>query len=219
MKDTFFWEQFDSIPVVGILRSIPMAQTEKVAELYEEAGLTTLEITMNSAGAAETIAALVKTHGDKLNIGAGTVCTMEDLDKALSAGAKFIVTPILHKKIIKACVANQIPVFPGAYTPSETYKAWSLGASMVKVFPATQLGPAFIKDVLAPLNQIKLLPTGGVTLENFTDYLEVGAKGLGMGSSLFPKHLIQNGQWDALKHHFQTVVQKYQQFQEQKSQE
>ncbi len=215
MKNSFSWEQFDSMPVVGILRSIPMALTEQVAELYRGAGLSTLEITMNSAGAEETIAALDNTYGDRLNVGAGTVCTLEDLDKALAAGAKFIVTPVFHKKIIKACVENNTPVFPGAYTPSEIYKAWSLGAGMVKVFPATQLGPTYIKDVLAPLNQIKLLPTGGVTLENMIDFLQAGAMGLGMGSSLFPKHLIENELWDALKHHFESVVQKYRQYQEQ----
>jgi 2-dehydro-3-deoxyphosphogluconate aldolase / (4S)-4-hydroxy-2-oxoglutarate aldolase len=209
MNNEFSWEAFNKVPVVGILRNIAREQVELLAKPYFEAGLTTLEITMNSEGAEETIAQLVRNYSGKLNIGAGTVCTMEELNAALSAGAGFIVTPILNEEVIHACVEKKIPVFPGAYTPTEIYKAWAMGASMVKVFPATQLGPGYIKDILAPLKQIKLIPTGGITLENFTGFLKAGAKGVGIGSHLFPPGLINEGRWDELHRFYSAFVQKF----------
>src|SRR5690606_18081736 len=105
---------------------------------------------------------------------------------ALDAGAQFVVTPITDEEVISACVERDIPIFPGAYTPTEIYKAWSLGASMVKVFPASKLGPDYIKEVLAPLQQIHLMPTGGVGLENMEAFYKAGAKGFGIGSQLIP---------------------------------
>lgn len=196
---SFSWSRFEQMPIVGILRNFPVDLMDSLAATYAEAGLTNLEITMNSVGVEETIAFLSQKFGDKLNIGAGTVCDTKDLQKALAAGAQFIVTPILDEEVINACVRQGIPVFPGAYTPTEIYKAWKLGASMVKVFPASKLGPEYIKEVLAPLNQIKLMPTGGVTLDNCTDFLKAGAKGLGMGGQLFPKDLIETQQWPQVK--------------------
>lgn len=206
MRQLFSWERFNAVPVIGILRNFPKPLVEELASRYCESGLTTLEITMNSGEAVATISSLVKTFHNRLNIGAGTVCTRKDLDLALDAGAQFIVTPILDKGVIKACLKKKIPVFPGAYTPTEIYKAWSLGADMVKVFPATALGPGYIKEVLAPLAQLKLIPTGGVSLENFTDFLQAGAKGVGMGSHLFPRHLIENGCWEELGEFFSAFV-------------
>lgn len=212
MNNLFSWEAFLKIPIVGILRNIALAKTDILSRHYLDAGLTTLEITMNSEAAAETISSLNADYGDQLNIGAGTVCTLKDLDKALKAGASFIVTPITDKKIIKECVSNKIPVFAGAYSPTEIYKAWKWGASMVKVFPAGNQGPAYIKEILAPLNDIKLLPTGGITIHNFSDFLKAGAHGLGMGSHLLPKDLIENNQWEALSEHLSGFVKKYNAF-------
>lgn len=212
MSELFSWKAFERIPVIGILRNMPRKQIETLSGLYLKAGLSTLEITMNSEGASETISSLVKSFGGQLNIGAGTVCTPDDLDRALGAGAQFIVSPIVQEEVIQECVRQNIPVFAGAFTPTEVYKAWQLGASMVKVFPASQLGPAYIKEVLAPLNQIKLLPTGGVTIDNFTDFLSAGARGVGMGSNLIPTHLVQNEQWAELSLFLSGFVRKYNSF-------
>ena len=202
----FSWEKFNALPVVGILRNFPAAQTDTLAARYADAGLTCLEVTMNTEGAAETIARLGETFAGRLNIGAGTVCTRQDLDKALGAGAAFIVTPILAGTVIKTCVRKGIPVFPGAYTPTEIYQAWSMGAHMIKVFPASGLGPAFIKEVLAPLDKLKLMPTGGVGLDNFEEYLRAGAAGLGIGSGLFPRDLVKEERWDELSGLFARFV-------------
>lgn len=204
-----FTEKFYRLPIVGIMRNIPGQLAESIALCYAEAGFTSLEITMNSAGAAETIAALANTHGSRLNIGAGTVLNLTDLDSALNAGATFIVTPVLVEEVISACKAQQIPIFPGAYTPSEIYRAWQLGATAVKVFPAGKLGPGYLREVLAPLNNLKLMPTGGITPDNFTDYLAAGACAVGMGNYLFPPQLVENARWDELKALYAHLIQSY----------
>jgi len=164
---------------------------------------------MNSANAAKDIAGLVELYGDELNIGAGTVCTLPDLEKALKAGAQFIVTPIVNDDVIKACVAANIPVFPGAYTPTEIYKAWLLGATMIKVFPATKLGASYIKEVLGPMDYLKLIPTGGINFDNFADFFNAGATGVGIGSHLFPKNVLENNDWEKLSKIFSSFTTKY----------
>ncbi len=167
---------------------------------------------MNTPEADTMIRAARQQYPDTLNVGAGTVCSEADLALALAAGAQFIVSPVVNKKVLKACVKEGVPIFPGAFTPSEIYKAWSLGASMVKVFPTTQLGPGYIRDIKAPLNQIKLLPTGGITLHNMSDFLQAGASGFGIGSHLFDKQLIDEKNWDGLKNHFQLFIDRFQAF-------
>lgn len=122
---------------------------------------------------------------------------------ALETGAQFIVIPILDEEVVKSAVTKKIPIFPGAYTPSEIYKAWSLGASAVKIFSATQLGVQFIKDVSGPLGQIKVLPTGGVTIGNIKSFFEVGA--VGMGSSLLNNQLIGEGDFKDLEDYFRKI--------------
>ncbi|MDF9797562.1 2-dehydro-3-deoxyphosphogluconate aldolase/(4S)-4-hydroxy-2-oxoglutarate aldolase [Catalinimonas alkaloidigena] len=208
MSKPFSWKRFNEIPIVGILRKLPASKLDKVVKLYQQSGLTTLEITMNTDGADEMIRQISEAFPN-LNIGAGTVCNESDLQKALNAGASFVVTPILDERIIHACNEANVPIFPGAFTPSEIYKAWSAGAQMVKLFPAGLLGPKYIKDVLAPLDQIKLIPVGGVDLQNFTDFLDAGASGLGLGSQLFLKDAIQNNEWKTLEKHFMAFVDKY----------
>jgi len=209
MNKTFSHDLLTGMPLIGIMRNLPEQHVKTIAEKYYKAGLTCLEITMNSPNACEQIADLAAFYAGKLNIGAGTVCSMDDLEKALKSQAQFIVTPIINEDVIKACVHENIPVFPGAYTPSEIYKAWSLGATMIKLFPAGDLKPGFVKEILAPLNFVSLAPTGGITIDNFTDFLANGAKAVGMGSALFPKDIIQNQEWDALSAVFGQFVERY----------
>lgn len=201
----FSWEIFNKMPVVGIMRNVPAAAVEVIAKHYLRAGLTTLEITMNSEAAVKILSSLTAEYNNRLNIGAGTVLSLKDLEAALSAGAQFIVTPVLNEEVIKACVTENIPVFPGAYSPTEIYKAWKLGASMVKVFPASKLGVNYIKEVLAPMNFLKLLPTGGVTPDNCIDYLNAGAAAVALGSHLFPKSIIEEENWEILAARFKNV--------------
>jgi len=203
-KRAFSWSNFHKTPVVGIVRGLGIDVVKKIALAYEEAGFYTIEITMNTPDVA-TIIGELRADFPELNIGAGTVCNLEQLEVAINAGAQFIVTPIIDEAVIEKCIASNIPVFPGAYTPTEIYKAWSLGASAVKVFPATQLGPQYMKDVLAPLNDIKLVPTGGVSLNNINSFYSAGVVGVGMGSSLFDHNMISRNDFKGLKSHFDDV--------------
>jgi 2-dehydro-3-deoxyphosphogluconate aldolase/(4S)-4-hydroxy-2-oxoglutarate aldolase len=212
MTKKFSFDLFNKMPVIGIMRNIPDEHIEEIAGVYYRSGLTSLEITMNSTNADENIFRLAELYGNELNIGAGTVCGMNDLEKALMANAQFIVTPIINEEVIKTCVAEKIPIFPGAYTPSEIYKAWSLGAPMIKLFPASDLKPGYIKEILAPLSFVSLMPTGGVNLANFTQYFQQGAKGVGLGSQLFPKDIINRQDWVGLAEIYTAFVKKYQNY-------
>ena len=203
----FSWELFEKAPIIGIVRGLSFDEIRQILPIYREAGLTTIEITLNTPDAEAIIEYAIQYEGNGLNIGAGTVCTKDDLEKALAAGAQFIVTPILNKKVIKTCVKRSVPVFPGAFTPTEIYSAWSLGASMVKIYPATSLGPSYVKDLKAPLNQLKVAPTGGITLDNMASYIKAGADSVGIGSQLFDKTRIEQKNWSGLKEHFQKFVE------------
>lgn len=202
----FSWNGFAKVPIVGIIRNLSFEVIEKILPVYLSAGLTTIEITMNTPAAEDIIRFAADQYKGQLNVGAGTVCNTDDLEQAIRAGSQFIVTPILDADVVRTCVSKNIPVFPGAYTPTEIYQAWKLGASMVKVYPATSLGPEYIKDVKAPLNNIKLMPTGGINLHNLHLFIEAGADGFGIGSQLFDKKLIENQDWDGLLKHFKQYV-------------
>lgn len=205
-KPQFSWEKFDSVPVVGIIRGHTLYEISKILPVCVSAGLTTLEITMNTASASELIHYAVNNYGEQLNIGAGTVCNEDDLQIALSAGAQFIVTPIISQAVIQSCVQQQIPVFPGAFTATEIYTAWQLGASMVKVFPATAVGPGYIRDIKGPFNLIRLMPTGGINKHNIHEFKKAGADGFGIGSELFDKEIIKAEDWGGLEKHIGEFV-------------
>lgn len=190
---------FKKIPLMGILRGYSMEDTLQILNCYSKAGLTTIEITMNTDAAVSIIKACTDQYKNKLNIGAGTVRTIEEAKRAIAAGAQFVVSPITDAEIIQYCKNREIPVFPGAFTPTEVFTAWQLGATMVKVFPAQFLGPSYIKELLAPLDQISLMPTGGVNQENIADYINAGAKAFGVGGMLFDKALIRQNDWEGLE--------------------
>ena len=203
--NNFNSKSFIKMPVIGILRNISLETIESIMPIYSEAGFTNVEVTMNTPDVANIISKLCKNYPN-LNIGAGTVCNKSELECALKAGASFIVTPIISEEVIQTCVKNNIPIFPGAYTPTEIYLANQLGATAVKVFPATQLGPDYIKDVLGPLDKSKLIPTGGVTKNNIKKFFESGAYAVGMGSSLFDKKLISAKKLETLEAHFVEIA-------------
>ncbi|MEO5648579.1 MAG: bifunctional 4-hydroxy-2-oxoglutarate aldolase/2-dehydro-3-deoxy-phosphogluconate aldolase [Ginsengibacter sp.] len=211
IRNQFSWQSFQATPVIGIIRNLSSEIIEKIAPLCQKAGLATLEITMNTDDALQIIKSLSLQYPG-LNIGAGTVLEMVDLKHALDAGASFIVTPVFNEEVITYCVRNEIPVFPGALTPTEIYKAWKLGASAVKVFPASQFGPSYLKELQGPLGQIKLLPTGGISLENIEPFFKAGAKGVGMGSTLFNKNFLLERDFERLYLHFEDVVSRVRSF-------
>jgi len=192
--------------LIGILRGFDRSAVEQIVPACVRGGLRQLEITMNSPGAVELIRVAIDLGGPSLQVGAGTVLSEPQLDDALSAGARFIVAPVVKEAIIRRCVASGVPVFPGAYSPTEIVQAWELGATMVKVFPADQLGPVFIRNVKAPLPHIKLLPTGGVTLDTLPAFIQAGADGFGVGSPLFNVERIVAGDFAWLEQRCREFV-------------
>ncbi len=198
---TFSESLFLKVPVVGILRGYHKEQVLKIVEIYEAVGYTNVEITMNTPDVLGIIAAVAQQFSGRLNIGAGTITTLEEVDLAHKAGAQFMVSPVVDERVITHCVKKGLPIFPGAYSPTEIFNAAKAGARMVKVFPASTLGPKYIKDVLAPLNDLELMPTGGVTTANVPEYLKAGAKAFGMGGFLFNDALIEKEDWEGLERH------------------
>lgn len=195
MNTLFRQDYFEQAPVVGILRGFSLTQTRHIVAAAVRGGLRNIEITMNSPGAAEQIRAAAEVADGALNVGAGTVTSLDRLAEALAAGASFIVTPTVEPQVIQACVEARVPVFPGGFTPTEIFRAWSLGATMVKVFPADFLGPAYIKSLKAPLPNLRLMPTGGVDLASLPAYRQAGAAAFGVGNPLFDKARIEQADW------------------------
>jgi len=210
MSTHFSWKKFEELPVIGILRGYTATQVEHIVRSSIKGGLCNIEVTMNSQHATDLIKLATEVADGAINIGAGTVCTLDDLDAALSAGARFIVTPIVNADVIRQCNQAQVPVIPGGFTPTEIYNAWQLGADMVKVFPANQFGPGYIKDIKGPLNQIKLIPTGGITIDNLPEYHKNGAYGFGIATPLFDKQRVEAEEWDWVEQQARRFVDAYQ---------
>ena len=192
-------KQFKKFPLLGILRGIEQDSVEPLADTIIASGLETIEITMNTAGAAGLIKKMVRAANKRLTIGAGTVLNVESLETALGAGASFIVMPVLVPEVARYCAKNKIPFFPGALTPQEIYEAWNSGATMVKVFPAGFFGPKYFKEIKGPFNEIELLACAGVTPENMKDYFDSGASAIAFGASVFKKDWLSAGDFKSIK--------------------
>ncbi len=213
MSHAFSDEMFQRLPLVGILRGLRSDQIAPIVEACLAGGLTNLEITLNTEGAAEQIRVAVETAGGRMNIGAGTVTSRERLVGAIEAGATFIVTPAVIPEVIAHCRELDLPVVPGAFTPTEVWQAWDSGATMVKLFPADLGGPNYVKALKGPYPEIKLMATGGVTLESLKNYLEVGVEGFGLGGPLFRKEKIEAGDWDWIAEQVRRHREVYETFQ------
>jgi len=205
----FNWQEFEALPIVGILRGFEVPTVRSLVEATARGGLRCVEVTMNSPSASEAIAAAIEVGGDEVQVGAGTVCTLDDLDQALGSGASFIVTPIVSAEVISACRERGVAVMAGALTPTEIYAAWSQGADMVKVFPANQFGPGYLKDLKGPLPQVPLMPTGGVDASTLGDFHSAGASAFGVGGALFSSANIDTGSWDKVEEGARALVDAY----------
>lgn len=188
------------MPVIGILRDIPRGSEELCAKTAAKCGLKAIEVTMNTDSAPEIISALREAcRPYSIAVGAGTVRHDKDLEKALLAGASFIVTPNTRSNIIRTAAAEKVPIIPGALTPTEVQKAYDLGATAVKIFPVDCVGgPKYIKALRGPFRDIPLLACSGVNAENAGEYLKAGANLLAFGGSIFSAKLMQEGNWDEI---------------------
>jgi 2-dehydro-3-deoxyphosphogluconate aldolase/(4S)-4-hydroxy-2-oxoglutarate aldolase len=184
--------------VVAVIRTQDGDELVSICEALVEGGVVGVEITMTSPGATEAIYKASKVLKGKAIIGAGSVLDPETARVVMLAGADFIVSPILNKDVIALCRRYGKIVIPGAFTPTEILAAWETGADVVKIFPATKLGPEFIKDVKGPLPQVKLTPTGGISLKNLGEFLRAGAEFVGVGSALVSKRIVAEKDWAGL---------------------
>jgi len=184
--------------VVAVIRASGPEELLQITRALSKGGVRALEITMTSPGALETIKAAVDELQGEAIIGVGSVLDAETARMAILAGAEFVVSPAFKPELVAMCKRYSRICIPGAFTPTEILTAWEAGADVIKIFPATKLGPGFIKDLKGPLPQIEVTPTGGVTLENTPEFIKAGAAFVGVGSSLVDKKLVAEGNWDAL---------------------
>jgi len=191
--------EFAAFPLIGILRGLPPDLTAAIGAAVAGTGLAAIEVTLNSPGALDQIRILRQQVGPGTAVGAGTVLDADDARRALDAGARFLVSPVLDAGVMAVGRDAGVALFPGALTPTEVLAAWRAGATMVKVFPAQPLGPAYIKAMKAPLGGIPLLPTGGIGLETLPAFLAAGADGVGVGEPLFERARLLARDWDWLR--------------------
>jgi 2-dehydro-3-deoxyphosphogluconate aldolase/(4S)-4-hydroxy-2-oxoglutarate aldolase len=164
-----------------------------------------MELTMTTQGALDVVERLAARAPDGADIGVGTVLTSEEVDRAVDAGARFVVSPSVDLEVIRAATRHGIASYPGAFSPTEIHAAWTAGASAVKLFPAGSLGPDYLRAVRAPLPDIPLVPTGGVGVEAVGAWLSAGATAVGLGSPLIGDALTPDGDLDALARRARAV--------------
>ncbi len=192
--------------VIPVIRAKSADEALKVVEAIREGGINTIEITMTVPGAIGVMERLAKEAGGEIVLGAGSVLDPETARASILAGAEFIVGPCLNLELVRLCKRYSKIIIPGAMTPTEILSAWEMGADIVKVFPAGQLGgPSYIKSIKAPLPQILLNPTGGVSLDNAGEFIEAGASVISAGSALVDKKAVAEGK-------FEVITRKAEQF-------
>lgn len=194
MGKTEVFQKIRDIGVIPVVRASSAEEAIQVVEAIKAGGLPILEITMTIPGAVQVIEQLTKRFGAEAIVGAGTVLDASVARACISVGAQFIVSPALNVETIACCREQEITVMPGALTPTEIVTAWNAGADFVKVFPAGAMGGAsYIKSIKAPLPQIELVPTGGVTLATAASFIEAGAAAIGVGADLVDIKAIRAG--------------------------
>jgi 2-dehydro-3-deoxyphosphogluconate aldolase / (4S)-4-hydroxy-2-oxoglutarate aldolase len=175
----------ERVGLIPVLRAKNPKQAHAIVQAMIAGGVTVVEVTMTVPGAVELIKELKQEYGSKLLLGSGTVTTPAEAQATINAGAEFVVSPSLHPEVIQTTKTNGKLSIPGALTPTEVITAWKAGASYVKIFPCSAMGGAsYLKSLLAPFPFLKLIPTGGVTLETAASFMHAGARALGVGSDL-----------------------------------
>ncbi|MFP3918738.1 bifunctional 4-hydroxy-2-oxoglutarate aldolase/2-dehydro-3-deoxy-phosphogluconate aldolase [Lysinibacillus telephonicus] len=192
------YSKLQGIQLIPVLRKIPYELCQELVKALKDGGIKAVEITMDSENAVEMIREVKQQNDGTLVVGAGTVLTVEDCEKAIDAGAEFIVSPSLNLDVVNKCLEKNIPVIPGVFTPTEMQTAYSAGAKIIKLFPASSLGTKFIKDVKGPLSHIQIMTTGGINLETASSYIDAGAQIVGAGSDLLKKEWLQSKNWEAI---------------------
>ena len=184
--------------IVAVVRVNSAQEAVEVCRAIAKGGVKPIEVTMTVPGAIDAIKELKSIMKEEVILGAGTVLDSETARAVILAGAEFIVSPTLNLGVIEVCRRYSKIVIPGTFTPTEILTAWEAGADIVKVFPATVGGPKYLKDILGPLPQIRLMPTGGVSLENTPDFIKAGAVAVAAGTSLVSKAALKEKRYDVI---------------------
>lgn len=191
-------ELLQNYRAIAVIRSPDLKLGMQLAHAVAQGGMGLIEITWNSDRPADLIA-LLRQQLPHCTIGAGTLLTREQVQEAIACGAEFLFSPHTHPALIEQAIKADIPIIPGALTPTEIVTAWQSGASSVKVFPIQAVGgSSYIKSLQGPLGHIPLIPTGGVTLDNGPDLIQAGAIAIGLSSQLFPPSLVKAQNWPAI---------------------
>jgi len=178
--------------VIAVARLPAAAGLRAAARALAAGGVGAVEITLTTPGAIEAIGELASDRDLACVVGAGTVLDESAACEVIDAGARFVVSPTLTPAVIRVCRDRDIPCMPGAFTPTEIVEAWRAGAPLVKLFPAAAVGPGYLRDLLAPLPFLRLVPSGGVSLENVGDWIRAGAAAVSVGSALLPAALVRS---------------------------
>jgi 2-dehydro-3-deoxyphosphogluconate aldolase/(4S)-4-hydroxy-2-oxoglutarate aldolase len=184
--------------IVAVVRAKSAAQVGPLSNALLAGGVIAIEITMTTPNALEAIREARESFGERAVIGVGTVLDAATCQAALAAGAEFVVTPICRTELVPLAHAADRPIMLGAYTPTEAQLAHEAGADFIKIFPAEKLWPGCIKSLRAPLPHLRIVPTGGVDVQNVADFLKAGCAALGVGSSLVSSKILQESDWPAL---------------------
>ena len=193
--------------VVAIVRLDQREGLDQVADALMAGGVTALEFTLTTPGALDALTAAARQYGDRLLLGAGTVLDAETARAAILAGAQFIVAPTTDLPTITLCRRYSRVCLPGAFTPTEMLRAFESGADLIKLFPATSVGPRYIRDVLAPLPMLRIVPTGGIGPDNAGEYIKAGAVAVAMGSSLVDNQSVRAGQFDTISERARRAIE------------
>lgn len=191
--------------VVAVVRLDDLSAAVPLTEALVAGGVQAVEFTFTNPLAARAIEAARGALGERASIGAGSVLDPETARTAILAGAAYVVTPTLSERTIELCNRYGIPTAIGALTPTEILAAWEAGASYVKVFPASLGGPGYLKDVRGPLPQVKLIPTGGVSVENAGEFIRAGAVAVALGSNLVDGRTVGAGDWATITERARTI--------------
>ncbi|MGA2586445.1 MAG: bifunctional 4-hydroxy-2-oxoglutarate aldolase/2-dehydro-3-deoxy-phosphogluconate aldolase [Candidatus Aminicenantales bacterium] len=193
--------------VIAVIRMPDAAKVARTAEAIRRGGVRAIEITMTTPGALEIIGEMAGEKRAGVLIGAGTVLDAATAAAVIQAGADFVVSPVLNFDMIRVCRDGDTFVAPGAFTPTEILAAWGEGADVVKVFPASAAGPKYFKDLKGPFPDVRLMPTGGVSVENAAEFMRSGACCVAIGTALLDPDAIATGDWEALTRKARTLME------------
>jgi 2-dehydro-3-deoxyphosphogluconate aldolase/(4S)-4-hydroxy-2-oxoglutarate aldolase len=199
-------DRMEAAGVIAIVRLDDYSRAVDLTSALLAGGIDVVEFTYTNPAAGEAIAAVKGALGDAVLVGAGTVLDPETARAAIIQGADLIVTPTVNTDTIRLCQRYSVPTVIGAFTPTEILTAWEAGATFVKVFPASAVGARYLKDVRGPLPQVRLIPTGGVSVENAGEFIKAGARAVALGSNLVDGTSVANGDWATITSRAQAAV-------------